>query len=161
MSIFGIDFSNDKAVDSARHTDIIIAEKKGGLPIDNRSEGPPNYSQKRTPGSFSVQHPQYNIRIDPRQTYHLIRLATQYTAYPTPRPNGNMIHGRHKGVSLNFQAKIPTARMPKITPMIWGSMYWFPSLCHLAGVYVKLAYSYYSVPKPIDTTQLTKQKGYI
>jgi hypothetical protein len=24
--------------------------------------------------------------------------------YPTPNPNGNIIHGLHNGVSLNFQA---------------------------------------------------------
>jgi hypothetical protein len=33
-----------------------------------------------------------------------------------------MIHGRHRGVSLNFQAKTPTARMPNIVPMILGSI---------------------------------------
>jgi hypothetical protein len=41
---------------------------------------------------------------------------------PDAKPNGKMIHGRHSDVSLNFQAKIPTVRMPKITPMILGSM---------------------------------------
>ena len=29
-----------------------------------------------------------------------------------------MIHGRHNGVSLNFQAKIPIARIPNTIPMI-------------------------------------------
>jgi hypothetical protein len=38
-----------------------------------------------------------------------------------------MIHGRQKGVSLNFQAKIPTARNPNIVPMILGSIDYFPS----------------------------------
>ena len=57
-----------------------------------------------------------------------ILLNNQNTAYPTPRPSGNMIHGRHRGVSLNFQAKIPTARRPNSVPMILGSMDDFP-LC--------------------------------
>jgi len=59
--------------------------------------------------------------------YQTILLNNQNTAYPTPIPSGNMIHGRHRGVSLNFQAKIPTARMPKIVPMILGSIDYFPS----------------------------------
>ena len=41
-----------------------------------------------------------------------------YTAYSTPRPSGNMIHGRHRGVSLNFRVKIPTARIPNIMQML-------------------------------------------
>ena len=43
-------------------------------------------------------------------------------AYPTPNPNGSIVHGRHKGVCLNFHAKIPTARIPNIALMILGSM---------------------------------------
>jgi len=35
LSIYGIDFPKRQAADSARHTDIIIAEKKGALPIDD------------------------------------------------------------------------------------------------------------------------------
>jgi hypothetical protein len=31
-----------------------------------------------------------------------------------------MIHGRPNGVSLNFQAKIPTAKNPNTIPMILG-----------------------------------------
>jgi len=50
----------------------------------------------------------------------------QNTAYPTPKPKGNMIHGRHNVVSLNFQAKIPTAKMPNTTPIILGSILYFP-----------------------------------
>lgn len=61
---------------------------------------------------------------------YTILLRTQNTAYPTPSPEGNMIHGRHNGVSLNFQAKIPTARIPDIMPMILGSVIYpsFPSI---------------------------------
>ena len=50
------------------------------------------------------------------------RFTNQNTAYPTPKPKGNMIQGRHNGVSLNFQAKIPTARTPNIIPMILGNI---------------------------------------
>ena len=32
-----------------------------------------------------------------------------------------MIHGRHRGVSLNFQAKIPTAKSPNTIPTIFGT----------------------------------------
>ena len=42
--------------------------------------------------------------------------------YLTPNPSGSMIHGRQRGVSLNFQAKIPTARMPNMMPIILGSI---------------------------------------
>ena len=57
---------------------------------------------------------------------YTILLTTQNIAYPTPKPKGSMIHGRHNGVSLNFQAKIPTAKRPNIVPMIFGSILCFP-----------------------------------
>ena len=60
--------------------------------------------------------------IDQWAHFQTILLTNQNTAYPTPRPSGNMIHGRHRGVSLNFQAKTPTARMPNMMPMILGSI---------------------------------------
>ena len=71
--------------------------------------------------------------VDPLRfiNYQIILLTTQYTAYPTPKPNGSMAHGRHKGVSLNFQAKIPTAKRPNIMPMILGSIWLYPSLSNL------------------------------
>ena len=79
--------------------------------------------RKRSPGSFfSSASPEYCLQ--PATTHHPNCLTSQSAAYPTPNPNGNMVHGRHKGVSLNFQAKIPTERMPNIMPMILGSM-WF------------------------------------
>ena len=59
-------------------------------------------------------------------SHHTILLTIQNTEYPTPSPTGNMIHGRHNGVSLNFQAKIPTAKMPNTAPMIFGIILYFP-----------------------------------
>jgi hypothetical protein len=38
------------------------------------------------------------------------------------------LHGRHRGVSLNLQAKIPTAMMPNVMPMILGSIIYPPVL---------------------------------
>jgi hypothetical protein len=49
-------------------------------------------------------------------------LYIQWAAYPTPNPDGSKIHGRHNGFFLNFQAKIPTEIMAKMTTMIFGSI---------------------------------------
>jgi hypothetical protein len=51
-----------------------------------------------------------------------------------------MIHGRHKGVSLNFQAKIPTAKRPKTMPIIFGIIIYppassTPSLAQNRGIF--------------------------
>jgi hypothetical protein len=43
-------------------------------------------------------------------------------AYPTPLAIASMIHGRHKGVSLNFQMKKPTAMSPTTALIIFGSI---------------------------------------
>jgi len=39
-----------------------------------------------------------------------------------------MIHGRHSGVSLNFQAKTPTAMRPNRAPMILAIIIYSPAL---------------------------------
>jgi hypothetical protein len=54
---------------------------------------------------------------------YINRFIIQYAAYPTPNPNDSMIQGLQNGVSLNFQAKIPTESTAKITPMILGSIF--------------------------------------
>ena len=54
-------------------------------------------------------------------------LISQKTAYPTPSPKGSMIHGRHSGVSLNFQAKTPTAKRPNMAPMILAIIIYSPA----------------------------------
>ena len=58
---------------------------------------------------------------------YTIVLRIQNTAYPTPSPKGSMIHGRHSGVSLNFQANIPTAKRPKTMPTILGNVIYPPA----------------------------------
>jgi hypothetical protein len=40
-----------------------------------------------------------------------------------PPATGSMIHGRQNGVSLNFQDKRPSTASPKITPIIFGSIF--------------------------------------
>ena len=50
------------------------------------------------------------------------RFKIQYAAYPTPNPKGSMIHGRHNGVSLNFQIKIPTAASPNMALIIFRNI---------------------------------------
>lgn len=81
---------------------------------------PATTSSQSTPDH--PHHPPTDQWAHPQSTL----LTNQNTAYPTPRPSGNMIHGRHKGVSLNFQAKIATANRPKNAPMILGSIVLFP-----------------------------------
>ena len=40
----------------------------------------------------------------------------------TPPTTGNIIHGRQKGVYLNFQMKNPTATSPIMMPIILGNI---------------------------------------
>jgi hypothetical protein len=56
--------------------------------------------------------------VIPEQYRNPILLTTQYTAYPTPRPSGNMTQGRHQGDRLNVQANIPAANRPNIMPIM-------------------------------------------
>jgi hypothetical protein len=67
--------------------------------------------------------------------------------YPTPNPNGSMVHGRHNGVSLNFQEKIPTARMPNIAPMILETILFHPSHSCLTESNIELPCMQLSSPK--------------
>jgi len=95
----------------------------------------------------SSHHPSIDQWAHPQS----ILLNNQNAAYPTPRPSGNMIHGRHRDVSLNFQAKIPTARMPNIVPMILGSIVFYS---HLRFFINEVGYSTQTLPCPLLQRQL-------
>jgi hypothetical protein len=114
---------SDVSIRTTVHDSLCYQHSNRGYDPRPLNARPPDSLNNIARYSFPVHAKVCHISIDQWAHPQSILLTNQNTAYPTPRPSGNMIHGRHRDVSLNFQAKIPTARMPNIVPMILGSIY--------------------------------------